>query len=217
MSKTLKLVLFSFLTFFLIQGANAFDLPNKFLSIGSPIFIENYDEEKYYAVFLPFSEPTNGDVCSNMSGEQLAENNDLRNYGTCFINDEGTFTIVEIDEPFSSSYSSLLENEEIIQEEKITMVSIESGENEEGVVTNLDQFIESAETEIERILENLNTEESTQSTSSEESILGTRNINILGLAKEAPVLVLILTIIFLTFLLLVFVVIKKWDKPEKKK
>jgi len=215
MSKTFKVFLFSFFTFFLIQGTGAFELPNKFLSIGSPIFIEDYDEEKYYAVFLPFSEPTNGDVCSNMSGKELAEDNDLRNYGTCFINDEGVFTIVEMEEPFSSSYTSLLENGKIIQEEKITMVSIDSGESEEGIVTNLDQFIESAEIEIERILENLTAEESTQSTSSEESILGTRNTNILGLIKEEPVLVSLLITIFLSFLLLLFVVIKKWDKPEK--
>jgi hypothetical protein len=218
MSKTLKLVLFSFLTFFLIQGAGAFEIPNKFLSIGSPIFIENFDEEKYYAVFLPFSEPTNGDVCSNMSGKELAEDNDLRNYGTCFINDEGTFTVVEIEEPFSSSYTSLLENDGILQEQKVTMIALDTGESDEGVVTDLDQFIQSAETEIDRILGNLTgTSESTESTSSEESILGSRNIDMLALIKGNLLLFSLLVLNLVTLIILIFVISKKWDGPNSKK
>ena len=218
MSKTLKSSLFFLFAFLISFQARAYDLPNITLNVGSPVFIENFDEEKYYAVFLPFEEPTNGDVCASMGGEELVQDNNLRNYGTCFINDPGTFTIVEIEEPFSSSYDSLLENEEIIQEEKITMLSIETGVSEEGVVTNLDQFIENAESEINRILGNLTgTEESTESTSSKESILGSRTVNMLSLIKENVLLVSIIILLVLTTILLIVLLKKNWDDFKDKK
>ena len=104
--------IFSFLTVLtlLLPRAFAFTLPETEINIEFPVYINEIDLTKYYAVFLPFEEPTNGEVCATVSGEELAENNNLKKYGTCFVNDEGTFTIVEISEPFSSSYEDLVEN-----------------------------------------------------------------------------------------------------------
>jgi hypothetical protein len=218
MTKILKTILFSLFVILVTSNVKAFDFPNKYLNVGSPVFIENFNEEKYYAVFLPFGEPTNGDVCANMSGKELAENNDLRNYGTCFINDPGVFTIIEIEEPFSSSYSSLLENEEILQEEKVNMIALDTGESDEGVVTDLDQFIQSAENEIDRILGNLTgTKESTESTSSEESILGSRKIDMVALIKGNLLLFSLIALNLITLVILMFVIGKKWDGPGSKK
>lgn len=217
MSKIIRPALFFLFSLFVVFQARAFNLPNATLDVGSPVFIENFDEENYYAVFLPFEEPTNGDVCANMSGGELVADNNLKNYGTCFINDPGVFTIVEMEQPFSSSYSSLLENEEILQEEKITMISLETGESNEGVVTDLDKFIENAESEIERILENLiGTDESTESTSSE-SVLGIGTVNLISLIRENILLISITILLLITLILLIFVIGKKWDKPKEKR
>ena len=218
MKNIVKALLITTILFLVHHQAMAFYLPERYLRLGSPIYIEEVNEEKFYAVFLPFEDPTSGEVCAIMTGEELIEDNNLKNYGTCFINDEGTFTLIEIEEPFSSSYKSLLENEEIIQEGKITLVSLDPEENSAEVVTDLDKFIQSAEDEIDRILSDLDElKESTESTSSETSILGSRTTNILVLISENPTLSSLLFLLIITITLLVFVILKKWDKKKRKK
>ena len=218
MKNVIKALLITATLFLAHYQARAFYLPERYLRLGSPIYIEEADEEKFYAVFLPFEDPTTGEACAIMTGEELVEDNNLKNYGTCFINDEGTFTLVEVEEPFSSSYESLMESEKIIQEGKITLVSLDPEENSAEVVTDLDKFIQSAEDEIDRILSDLDElKESTESTSSETSILGSRTTNILVLISENPTLSSLLFLLIITTTLLIFVIVKKWDKKKKKK
>lgn len=217
MKKVIKILLVTAVLFFFHHQVKAFYLPERYLRLGSPIYIEEINEKNYYAVFLPFEDPTAGDVCAIMTGEELLEDNNLKNYGTCFINDEGTFTLVEIEEPFSSSYESLVESEKIIQEEKITLVSLDPEESSAEVVKDLDKFIQSAEDEIDRILSEFDEiKESTESTSSDTSILGSRTTNILGLVAENPTLASLIFLLIITLTLLVFVVVKKWDRKKKR-
>lgn len=198
----------------------AFTIPESNLYVGAPVYIENTEPEKYYAIFLPFKEPTNGEVCASISGEELAENNNMRDYGTCFINDAGVFTVIEIIEPFSSSYEDLVENNGIIQEEIITLNKegeVPITENEE-VITDLEQFIEDAEEEIKNILSGLTeTDESSESTSSEESVLGAKTSNILAILMENFLVVTLTTLLILSTVLFIYIMKKDWGENKDRK
>lgn len=216
----------------------AFSLPKKEIKIGDPVYVEEIDPLKYYAVFLPFSEPTNGQVCAGMSGEELVENNNLKDYGTCFINDPGDFTIVEIVEPFSSSYKDLEEKGLILQKEIIAvrdqllgdvsevLESEESSESQDGseileadsggIITDLNNFIQDAQNEIDRILASLvDTPESSEATSSE-SVLGAKTFNILELIKSHYLVLIILIQIFVSLILLTFLIKELKRGPKNK-
>jgi len=202
------------------KSTSAFTLPENNLNVGAPVYIENTEVEKYYAIFLPFSEPTNGEVCASISGEELVENNNLRDYGTCFINDAGVFTVVEIMEPFSSSYEDLIENNGIIQDEIITLNKegeVPIKENEE-VITDLEQFIEDAEEEINNILSSLTEiDETSESTSSEESVLGARTSNILAILVDNYLVITLTILLILSAILFIYIVKHDWDGKKDKK
>ena len=180
-------------------------------------------------------------MCASISGEELLEKNNLKDYGTCFINDPGIFTIVEIQEPFSSSYEELKNNEEILQEETVKLSkdfvgivneSIETTESteevegvlsessdSEGVITDLGSFIQEAQDEITRILASLtDTEESSEATTSEDNlVLGARTFNTLALLKENYLFATLLILISISTTILIFLIKDTKEKPEDKK
>ena len=240
MSKTIKTIIFSLALTTLANFSLAFVLPVNEIKIGDPVYIEETDILKNYAVFLPFEEPTNGEVCASISGEELSENNNLKDYGTCFINDPGIFTIVEIQESFSSSYEELKNNEEILQEEIVTLSddflslineNVETTESveevggvlsessgSEGIINDLESFIQEAQEEISKILASLtDTPESSESTSEENLVLGARTLNILALLKENYLIVILLILIFVSIAILIFLVKDIKRKPKGKK
>lgn len=231
MGKIIKTITILIALKLITQNSWAFTLPSTEIKIGDPVYIEEVDILKHYAVFLPFEEPTNGEVCASMSGEELFENNNLKDFGTCFINDPGIFTIVEIEEPFSSNYTELEENEQIIQKENVTVSLILEGsvsestdsENTLGggdeIISDLNSFIQEAQEEIERILGNLlDTKESSESTTSElasgETVLGAKTFNILEILKENYLLAILIILIAVSTLLLI-VLVRKTDKDKK--
>lgn len=231
MGKIIKTITILIALKLITQNSWAFTLPSTEIKIGDPVYIEEVDILKHYAVFLPFEEPTNGEVCASMSGEELFENNNLKDFGTCFINDPGIFTIVEIEEPFSSNYTELEENEQIIQKENVTVSLILEGsvsestdsENTLGggdeIISDLNSFIQEAQEEIERILGNLlDTKESSESTSSElasgETVLGAKTFNILEILKENYLLAILIILIAVSTLLLI-VLVRKTNKDKK--
>lgn len=241
MRKIIKTIIFSLALTTLANYSLAFVLPIKEIKTGDPVYIEGTDVFKNYAVFLPFEEPTNGQVCASISGEELFENNNLKDYGTCFINDSGIFTIVEIEEPFSSSFEELKNNEEILQEETVTLSkdfvgivneSIETTESteeaegvlsessdSEGVITDLGSFIQEAQDEITRILASLtDTEESSETTTSEENlVLGARTFNLLNIIKENYLIITLVILISISSIILIFLIkdIKGTNKDKK--
>lgn len=195
MKKFVKLTIFSIALSLVTRVSFGFTLPENVIELGSPVYIDGADPSKHYAVFLPFEEPTNGEVCSSMSGEELSENNNLREYGTCFINDEGIFTIVEISEPFSSSYEDLSEKGEILQEESVTL----------QISLTLEEIIEKYDF----------IEESSESTSSSESgdetwlqgdlvdyILGARTANVVEILKQNSMIIFASLLIIISCVLL---------------
>ena len=234
MSKIIKPIIFSLALTTLANFSLAFFLPVNEIKIGDPVYIEETDVLKHYAVFLPFEEPTNGQVCASVSGEELFENNNLKNYGTCFINDPGIFTVVEMEGPFSSSYEELKNNEEILQEETVTLSNdfeilirestdeedtiLSESTNSEGVIQDLSSFIQEAQDEISRILANLtDTTESTETTTSENLVLGARTFNLLSLLKENYLFVTLLILISISTTILVFLIKDTKEKPKDKK
>lgn len=201
-----KVLLFILALSLIHSHAHAFILYQEEVSIGEPVYIGDANEEMYYAVFLPFEEPTNGQVCASMTGEEILEDNNLRNYGTCFINDEGTFTVVELSEPFSSSYEDLLENDEIIQEESIILLPPEENK---GILSILGLELEKE------------TSGSTETSSSEGSVLGkyvlgpkTKSFLITVRDNYLPGMLILLT---LFTLVLGWLILNKEDKKPKKK
>lgn len=216
--KFLKVILLSLIISFAGSVSLAFTIPQTTLNIGDPVYIENTDPEKFYAVFLPFVPPTDGEVCASMSGEELGVNNNLRAYGTCFINDAGVFTLVEISDPFSSSYEDLVENESILQEATITLNGTRDGLENKDVITNLEQFIIDAEEDIKSILSSLTeTNQSTESTSSEESILGARSTNILAIMFDNYIIIALPILLALSSALLIYILKKDWKLPKDKR
>ena len=224
MSKTIKTIIFSLTLTTLANFSLAFVLPVNEIKIGDPVYIEETDILKNYAVFLPFEEPTNGEVCASISGEELSENNNLKDYGTCFINDPGIFTIVEIQESFSSSYEELKNNEKILQETTITLshdyesivkesteeiggVLSESSDSE-GIISDLGSFIQEAQDEISRILASLtDTQESSETTTSQDDlVLGARTFNIFNLLKENYLVITLIILISISTTILIFLI-----------
>jgi len=241
MRKIIITIIFSLAFTTLANFSLAFVLPVNEIKIGDPVYIEETDNVKNYAVFLPFEEPTNGQVCASISGEELFENNNLKDYGTCFINDPGIFTIVEIQEPFSSSYEELKNNEEILQEETVTLSKdfesivkestettksademegvLSESSDSEGVITDLGSFIQEAQDEIARILASLtDTPESSEATTSEENlVLGARTFNLLNLIKENYLIITLVILIIISSIILVFLIkdLKGTTKDKK--
>ncbi len=234
MRKIIKTVIFSLALTTLANFSLAFVLPINEIKIGDPVYIEQTDILKNYAVFLPFDEPTNGQVCASISGEELFENSNLKDYGTCFINDPGIFTIVEIQEPFSSSYEELKNNEEILQKETITLSNhfisvvkestdeietfLSESSDSEGVIKDLGIFIQEAQDEISRILASLtDTPESSESTSEENLVLGARTFNLLNIIKENYLIITLVILISISSIILIFLIkdIKGTNKDKK--
>lgn len=105
-----------------------FSLPEVTLTVGDSVFIDNTHPTHFYAVFLPFEFPANGDMCASITGEDLAQDNDLRHYGTCFINDPGVFTVVDLGEPVHASYWDTKDSDYFIGEKIVTLVPSVAGQ-----------------------------------------------------------------------------------------
>lgn len=109
----------------LLGGTNAnvfaFSLPRITHTVGESVFIEDIDLAHFYAVFLPFEFPTQGELCASITGEELVEDNNLRHYGTCFINDPGVFTVVELGEPVHASFWDTKSSDYFISERTVVL------------------------------------------------------------------------------------------------
>jgi hypothetical protein len=81
-------------------------LPNNQIRIGQSIFIINPNPNYYYTVFwINLNSPNDADPCSFIAGSDAIVDNDLTHYGTCFVNDPGTFKIVELVDPLTASFT----------------------------------------------------------------------------------------------------------------
>lgn len=91
------------------------------------IYLKDFKADHYYAVFGEQETQENGPYCALISGEELVIDNNLRNYGTCFINDVGTFTLVELSSFMAANYLDTINSEVYVGQNIITMIPADEG------------------------------------------------------------------------------------------
>jgi len=95
----------------LVEGVEAEKEPKHqvfSLSLSSSINIEQVLPSSFYYVFSPADVQNDGGYCALVPGYELRDfSSDLRQYGTCFINDTGLFEIIEMKEQISGNYSTV--------------------------------------------------------------------------------------------------------------
>lgn len=104
--------------------AFAFTLPGANVAIGSPVLISGANADYLYSIFWINNSNPNEDACAYIYGRDLTGyfatdldgisqwvdgDNDLSHYGTCFVNDSGTFKILELsDQGFAANFPDSL-------------------------------------------------------------------------------------------------------------
>jgi len=77
---------------------------------------------RYYYIFNPDDIAADGWYCAMIRGQDLMElNDDLRAYGTCFVNDLGVFEIVVLSDYTDGNYSTIKNSEYFIQSQQATI------------------------------------------------------------------------------------------------
>ncbi len=85
------------------QKALALTLSTTKPDIGQSIFVLDAVAGHFYPVFWTNLDGPHADPCAYVSGEELIQDNDLTNYGSCFNNDSGTYHVHELSGHFYSS------------------------------------------------------------------------------------------------------------------
>lgn len=81
-------------------------LPSNQVRAGQAIFLMNPVPEYTYSVFwVNAYNPSDESACAFISGADLVNDNDLTHNGTCFVNDPGSFKVVELSDEFFASFT----------------------------------------------------------------------------------------------------------------
>lgn len=73
--------------------------------IGQPILVLDVNPNNFYAAFSINIDGPQADPCEYVAGADLVDDNDLVNYGTCFLTHSGTFQVVELSCDFVANYN----------------------------------------------------------------------------------------------------------------
>lgn len=108
-------------------SARAFTLSSATVDVGTPVLISGAIASNLYSIFWINASNPNDDACAYIYGQDLtgyfatdsdgisqfvSGDNDLSHYGTCFVNDPGTFKVVELsDWGFASNFPDSLGSE----------------------------------------------------------------------------------------------------------
>jgi hypothetical protein len=89
------------------QDGFAFTLsPSSHIMAGQTVYINAYIPGYFYGVYwINTFNPSDESACAYIDGADLAIDNDLTHYGTCFVNDVGTFKIIELSGVFPASFT----------------------------------------------------------------------------------------------------------------
>lgn len=106
------------------HNAHAFTLSGATVNVGDPVLITGAVASNLYSIFWINASNPNDDACAYIYGQDLTGyfatdldgieqwvpgDNDLSHYGSCFINDPGTFKIVELsDQGFAANFPDSL-------------------------------------------------------------------------------------------------------------
>jgi hypothetical protein len=102
-------------------SASALTLSATKPKIGEPIRVLDPEEDRYYSVFWTNLDGPRADPCASVSGSELLEDSDLRHYGTCFSNDEGTFQVVELDRNVVANYTDSLQHYSYVTKQTVVV------------------------------------------------------------------------------------------------
>lgn len=105
----------------LVAPSWALTLSNTKPAIGAPVLVTDVNPSHFYSVFWINLDGPKSDPCAHMSGEELAADNDLTHYGTCFVNDGGTFQVVELSEDFSGNYNDSVQSSVYVAKQNVVM------------------------------------------------------------------------------------------------
>ena len=102
----------------------AFTLPGANVDVGTPVLISGANADYLYSIFWINGSNPNDEGCAYIYGRDLTGyfatdsdgisqwvdgDNDLSHYGSCFVNDSGTFKIVELsDQGFAANFPDSL-------------------------------------------------------------------------------------------------------------
>jgi len=79
-------------------------------AIGESVLLLNPYADDFYSVFWINVDGPKSDPCAHMSGADLIADNDLTHYGTCFVNDNGEYEVVEMTEDIVESYNDSIQD-----------------------------------------------------------------------------------------------------------
>lgn len=112
------------------SNAYAFTLSGATVDVGAPVLITGAIASNLYSIFWINNSNPNEEACAYIYGQDLTGyfatdsdgieqfvpgDNDLSHYGSCFVNDSGTFKIVELsDQGFAANFPDSLAAESFV-------------------------------------------------------------------------------------------------------
>lgn len=94
-----------------IQNVPAFGDP---LGPVAEVVVSVPDTSHFFSVFGPEDRDRNDGACAYVTGEDLEADQDLAHYGTCFLNDRGTFKIIELSSYFPASFADSMRSDSFV-------------------------------------------------------------------------------------------------------
>jgi hypothetical protein len=104
-----------------LDSAYAVTVTPKNPAIGQSIFITDPVADHYYSVFSVSIDGPKSDPCAYISGYELLDDNDLTDYGTCFINKSGTFQVLELLDDFFANYNDSLQSAVYLSKDQVNV------------------------------------------------------------------------------------------------
>jgi hypothetical protein len=111
---------------FLSKGepVHALTLSNTNPIIGQQVLVTDPHLNSFYSVYWQNVDGPKTDPCAYISGEELVQDNDLTNYGTCFINKSGTFQVVELSESFLANFTDSIKSPALVDRSQVVVRNI---------------------------------------------------------------------------------------------
>lgn len=117
------------------HSTHAFTLSGATVNVGAPVLITGAVASNLYSIFWINASNPNDEACAYIYGQDLTGyfapdgefipgDNDLSRYGSCFVNDPGTFKIVELsDWGFAANFPDSLSSSEFFVSFKTLVVN----------------------------------------------------------------------------------------------
>ena len=103
--------------------AIALTLSDTHPNIGQSVLLLDVDPTHFYAVYSITIDGPKSDPCAYISGSELTQDNDLTDYGTCFVNDNGTYRVVELSGDFFANFNDAIQSSYYVQKTSLIIQS----------------------------------------------------------------------------------------------